>query len=54
MTDDQIKDEIEPESRETLEGMRELLKTEIELLLADLRMKNLQLAAIEDALGEGR
>ena len=46
--------EIKPDTRETLEGMRELLKTEIELLLAQLRAKNTQLAAIEDALAEGR
>ena len=42
--------EIKPDTRETLEGMRELLKTEIELLLAQLRARNLQLAAVEDIL----
>jgi hypothetical protein len=46
MTDDQIK----PDTRETLEGMRELLKTEIALLLAQLRAKNTQLEALEDTL----
>jgi len=40
----------ETDTRETLEGMRELLKTEIELLLAQLRARNLQLAAVEDIL----